>query len=430
MSRHEDERAPEPRSRTARHLSSRRLRRNVQIIERTLAAGHGSTHSACRSSQSSALFAFAVRRLYPCLVRRAIFKPARPPAAEFEPAGACAAHNQRRTSGSRYSESPAEVVESDKPIPSFPAFASTTGRSAFMRLWPRPGHAGVAHNRGIAIPARPVPPSAESRIRPDPRRPRPPVRASLCRLNRRVPAMGRCRPSNVRRVPRRLMPPSAPAASAASRPAAACIRRPRTWSRPAPLHRLLRFLRPAPHHATQRGTRPRVHFAPTASQCGPGRADSRSPVAASRAGFHPHARRAHRASAARRASFGGSAAGAPDRAAAPRSGAASQTAADSPHARLRATAFAAARRAGTSLSRSRPAALSRTRSPRPADSCAVPASRRPAAPTSPANSCAVPLPGCADASHQPAARSSAAHAHRAAAPPSGQARHAPAASQA
>jgi translation initiation factor IF-2 len=206
----EDERAPEP---IVVHAPSElpEVAPQRQFIERTLAAGHGSTHSPAEPPKAPPSLPLRPPSL-PLPRPARDFQTGRPPAQNLNrPAPAPPTTKEEHLEAATL-ESPAEVVESDKPIPSFRPLRPPLGGALHAPL-ATPGHAGVAHNRGIAIPARPVPPPPKvnpAGSSPAPAGPRQPLPAEPSR-----PSYGPLQALDRSPRPSAPIPPSAPAAPSA-----------------------------------------------------------------------------------------------------------------------------------------------------------------------------------------------------------------------
>ncbi len=155
---HEDEHQPEPavEPTVVEHpLASHQH----QQPERTLAAGSGAAHSSVEPPKAPPSLPMRPPAL-PLPRPARDFQTARPPAqslnrpAPLTPAPAAKEEQPETVTA----ETAAEVTESEKPIPSFRPLRPPLGGAVHAPL-ATPGHAGSAHNRGISIPARPVPPS-------------------------------------------------------------------------------------------------------------------------------------------------------------------------------------------------------------------------------------------------------------------------------
>jgi translation initiation factor IF-2 len=165
---HEDDRTPEPiveppvieQPAVSRQPGALHQGDAPQVVERTLAAGSGSIHSSVEPPKAPPSLPMRPPALpLPRPVSRD-FQTGRPPSQSLHrPAPAAPPLAVKEEPPEVVAaDGAAEVAESDKPIPSFRPLRPPLGGAVHAPL-AVPGHAGAAHNRGISIPARPVPPS-------------------------------------------------------------------------------------------------------------------------------------------------------------------------------------------------------------------------------------------------------------------------------
>jgi translation initiation factor IF-2 len=200
---HEDEHEHEPVAESPAAELSEPAAHQQQSLERTWAAGQGSSHSPIEPPKAPPSLPLRPPSL-PLPRPTRDFQSARPPAQNLNrPAPAPPAAREKEEAVTV--ETAPEVVEPEKPIPSFRPLRPPLGGAVHAPL-ATPGHAGAAHNRGIVIPARPVPPSPKvnpAGSSPTPVGPRQPLPAEPSR-----PSYGPMQ--TLERAPR----PSAPAAPA------------------------------------------------------------------------------------------------------------------------------------------------------------------------------------------------------------------------
>jgi translation initiation factor IF-2 len=179
-----------------------------QILERTWAAGHGSANASVDSPKAPPSLPLRPPSL-PLPRPARDFQAARPPLQNVNrPVPASPAAKEEQSEGVTVETAP-EAAESEKPVPSFRPLRPPLGGALHAPL-ATPGHAGPALNRGISIPARPVPTSPKVNpavSSPAPAGPRQPLPAEPSR-----PSYGPMQ--TLERSPR----PSAPAAPSAPLP--------------------------------------------------------------------------------------------------------------------------------------------------------------------------------------------------------------------
>jgi translation initiation factor IF-2 len=180
-----------------------------QILERSLAAGHGSTLSAAEPPKATPPLPLRPPTL-PIRPLTRDLQAARPSQNLVRPAPSAPAPREERPEAVT-AEAGVEAPE-DKPIPLFRPLRPPLGGAVHAPL-ATPGHAGAAHNRGISIPARPVPPPPK--INPagsflTPAGPRQPLPAEPSRPN--------YGPTQPIERPLRPAPPAPPAAPSSPQP--------------------------------------------------------------------------------------------------------------------------------------------------------------------------------------------------------------------